>query len=77
MPNIKSAKKRVKVTKVKDARNQAARSELRTILKAEAHRLERENAPRMEADPWRMKFHLMPPTGWMNDPNGLCQFHGT
>lgn len=33
MPNIKSAKKRVKVTKVKDARNQAARSELRTILK--------------------------------------------
>ena len=52
-------------------------NELRTILKAEAHRLERENAPQMEADPWRMKFHLMPPTGWMNDPNGLCQFHGT
>ena len=52
-------------------------NELRTILKAEAHRLERENAPRMGADPWRMKFHLMPPTGWMNDPNGLCQFHGT
>ena len=51
-------------------------NELRTILKAEAHRLERENAPQMEADPWRMKFHLMPPTGWMNDPNGLCQFHG-
>ena len=33
MPNIKSAKKRVKITKVKDARNQAARSQLRTILK--------------------------------------------
>ena len=33
MPNIKSAKKRVKVTSAKDARNQAARSELRTILK--------------------------------------------
>lgn len=33
MPNIKSAMKRVKVTKVKDARNQAARSQLRTILK--------------------------------------------
>ena len=25
-------------------------NELRTILKAEAHRLERENAPQMEAD---------------------------
>lgn len=33
MPNIKSAKKRVKVTKVKDLRNQAAKSELKTILK--------------------------------------------
>ena len=33
MPNIKSAKKRVLVTKVKDARNQAARSQLKTILK--------------------------------------------
>lgn len=25
---------------------------------------------------WKPKFHLMPPTGWLNDPNGLCQFHG-
>ena len=27
-------------------------------------------------DPRRLHFHLMPKTGWMNDPNGLCQFHG-
>ncbi|MDO4174427.1 MAG: 30S ribosomal protein S20 [Eubacteriales bacterium] len=33
MPNIKSAKKRVLVTKAKDARNQAARTQLKTILK--------------------------------------------
>ena len=25
-------------------------------------------------DPDRLAFHLMPETGWMNDPNGLCQF---
>lgn len=25
---------------------------------------------------WRMGFHIMPPTGWLNDPNGLCQFRG-
>ncbi|MGN0287890.1 MAG: glycoside hydrolase family 32 protein [Atopobiaceae bacterium] len=31
----------------------------------------------MSRDIWRMGFHLMPPTGWGNDPNGLCQFRGT
>ncbi|MDP4109509.1 MAG: 30S ribosomal protein S20 [Bacillota bacterium] len=33
MPNIKSAKKRVKVTEVKSLRNQAGKSELKTIVK--------------------------------------------
>ena len=27
-------------------------------------------------DPCRLAFHLMPPDGWMNDPNGLCYFNG-
>lgn len=25
---------------------------------------------------YRTAFHLMPPVGWMNDPNGLCQMNG-
>lgn len=28
-------------------------------------------------DPYRLKLHLTPPTGWLNDPNGLCQYNGT
>lgn len=28
-------------------------------------------------DPRRLQFHLMPKTGWLNDPNGLCQHNGT
>lgn len=27
-------------------------------------------------DPWRPELHLSPPTGFMNDPNGLCWFKG-
>lgn len=25
---------------------------------------------------WKLNFHLMPPIGWINDPNGLCYFKG-
>lgn len=25
---------------------------------------------------WRQLFHIMPKTGWLNDPNGLCRFNG-
>lgn len=31
---------------------------------------------KVKKDPRRLQFHLMPETGWLNDPNGLCQFHG-
>ena len=26
------------------------------------------------ADPHRQRFHLQPPVGWLNDPNGLCVY---
>lgn len=26
--------------------------------------------------PYAQHFHIMPPTGWLNDPNGLCQADG-
>lgn len=28
------------------------------------------------SDPWRLGLHLMPPIGWLNDPNGLSCFQG-
>ena len=28
---------------------------------------------KIKKDPWRLTYHLMPVTGWMNDPNGSVQ----
>jgi len=37
---------------------------------------EKEHFQKVEKDPYRCSFHLIPPVGWMNDPNGLCYFKG-
>lgn len=37
---------------------------------------EKEKSGEVSKDPWRLRFHLMPPVGWLNDPNGLCQYQG-
>lgn len=28
---------------------------------------------RADSDPHRQRLHIQPPTGWLNDPNGLCR----
>lgn len=39
-------------------------------------RQKEQQADGTENNPWRLKLHLMPPTGFLNDPNGLCYFQG-
>lgn len=36
----------------------------------------KEYREQVAADQNRLAYHLMPETGWLNDPNGLCQFRG-
>lgn len=31
----------------------------------------------LASDSWRLKYHVMPETGWLNDPNGAIQHNGT
>lgn len=38
--------------------------------------IEEMKGPIVKQDKWRLGFHLMPPIGWLNDPNGLCFFNG-
>ena len=33
------------------------------------------NMPKILSDKWRSKYHIMAPIGWINDPNGLCEYH--
>lgn len=49
---------------------------LKKELEERIKEAEKVNIPRSEKDKYRLRFHLMPPTGWLNDPNGLCQFQG-
>ena len=32
------------------------------------------NLDAVNSDKWRNKYHIMAPIGWINDPNGLCEF---
>lgn len=46
---------------------------LRQDLQRLAAQMER-TAPSSPSDLWRPRFHLAPPRGFLNDPNGLCRF---
>ena len=50
--------------------NALTRDLIRLTEKAE------EEKPSAADSRFRQEIHLMPPTGWLNDPNGLCQFGG-
>ncbi|EOS62231.1 sucrose-6-phosphate hydrolase [Firmicutes bacterium M10-2] len=45
-------------------------------MKSIWNQFEQDHQEMVAADPWRLNYHLMPPVGWLNDPNGLCQYNG-
>lgn len=49
---------------------------LRSFLEQQVTRVEAEKIDLVKGDCFRLGFHLMPPVGWLNDPNGLCQYKG-
>jgi beta-fructofuranosidase len=50
---------------------------LDAALRELAARAVRERPAAIAADPWRQQFHVQPPVGLLNDPNGLVQHQGT
>lgn len=50
--------------------------QLTKILDKAVKQFEAQGREQAQKDPYRLHFHLMPPVGWLNDPNGLCQYQG-
>lgn len=50
----------------------ALNSDLNRLIR----RVEAADRQLVNSDPRRLRFHLMPPVGWMDDPNGLCWYRG-
>ncbi len=51
-------------------------SVLTKVLSEEVHRREEAAIKAWKTQKYRLTHHLMPISGWLNDPNGLCSFDG-
>ena len=51
-------------------------SVLTKVFAEEIRKIENNSFSEINNKPCRLTHHLMPPTGWLNDPNGLCYFKG-
>lgn len=49
---------------------------MRELLQQKLAETEEKSKEELQKDPWRLGYHIMPPAGWLNDPNGLCQYGG-
>lgn len=49
---------------------------LTEVLEREIRKVEERAAAEHALQKNRLTHHLMPPTGWLNDPNGLCYYKG-
>ncbi|EDL63140.1 glycoside hydrolase family 32 protein [Bacillus sp. SG-1] len=45
-------------------------------LRSKAYEAVKENRTIVDQDPYRLKYHLMPPVGLLNDPNGFIEHNG-
>ena len=51
-------------------------STLTKVLAEEIRKIEETKFMERDLFPHRLTHHLMPPAGWLNDPNGLCYYKG-